>query len=590
MLDFNDAFSKATPEQQDIIKNASTSSAIISCPGSGKTFTVALRMIYRLANWESTHSGIALLSHTNIAITSFEKQFKELGYSALPISPHFVGTLDGFITRFLLLNFGHIVMGCEGSPTLVRGNEKIFNNQTQLNVFFSKFPINVVKLKIGIDTDGTPLFYSQEKGISYPIKQSQALQALTILGKQGFYTHDHARYWGSKILDEIPRLREILARRFPEIIVDEAQDTNIWQQRILCNLEQAGTQLMLVGDPDQAIFEFGMGNADHLNHHAQKKNVDNKKISKNIRSNQTIVTAIKPFGEATDMFSNNICSEQWQGAFFIKYNTNEENSALEKFSQYIRCNKLDEKHCAVIARSRDMVKKLTGDKSTYKSTVTHRFAKASLERDCHKNLLNAFDQCKELVLNLCEATQKWKALERDNTRNEIRKEFIKKLWSFVSDVENGLPCASLKAKSEWHPQLKKALQALCEELSSLEGFICPQKLGVTIKNTDLSDEPISSNVIPNKENGIHINTVHGVKGDTFDAVLYIMTEEHLKPLVNKLKGENFNSELLKIGYVAMTRPRHLLWLAIPAKAFIKYQQLLINVGFQHIPSQQDDYK
>ncbi|WP_462095264.1 UvrD-helicase domain-containing protein [Legionella pneumophila] len=482
MMDFNNVLSGATLEQQDIIKNASSSAAIISCPGSGKTFTVSLRMADRIRNWKSQYSGIALLSHTNIAIKSFEKQFKELGYSSLPQSPHFVGTLDGFITRFLISNFGHIVMGSECPPTLVSGHENFLNNQDQLNVSFPKkpyghIPISIAKLKIGISEGDAPLFYFHQNGISYPINQSQALQKLIILGKQGLYTHDHARYWGTKVLDEIPNLSKILARRFPEIIVDEAQDTNIWQQRILCHLEQLGSKLMLIGDPDQAIFKFDIGNADHLNQHAKRHNVDNKKISKNIRSNQDIVAATKIFGSSADMFSENVCSEAWQGVFLIKYDINEVNSAVQKFNEHIISYKLNINNCAVVARSREMVRKLLGDNSTYKATITHRFAKAALQRDCHKDLLGAYEQCTELVLYLCKASQKWKEIDRNNSQSEFRKKFRKKLWNFVKDPENGLPHTALKAKSEWHPKLKNALQILCQELSSIEGFNCPERLG-----------------------------------------------------------------------------------------------------------------
>jgi len=57
---------KLTSEQRDVVEHASASAAIIACPGSGKTFTTARRMEYRLRTWKSRDSGIALLSHTNV--------------------------------------------------------------------------------------------------------------------------------------------------------------------------------------------------------------------------------------------------------------------------------------------------------------------------------------------------------------------------------------------------------------------------------------------------------------------------------------------------------------------------------------------
>src|SRR5205814_1426384 len=48
-----------------------------------------------------------------------------------------------------------------------------------------------------------------------------------------------------------------IATRFPFLIVDEAQDTSDIQMRIIDLLIENGlSEVMLVGDPDQAIFEF----------------------------------------------------------------------------------------------------------------------------------------------------------------------------------------------------------------------------------------------------------------------------------------------------------------------------------------------
>lgn len=583
---FQQVMAKATTEQKDVIENASPSAAIISCPGSGKTFTTALRMAHRLNNWQSRCSGIALLSYTNIAISSFEKQFKDIGYLSLPKMPHFVGTLDGFITRFLVANFGHLVMGCSRAPTLIVGSESFLENE-QLKVWFQgnprDFPQNIGEMSVSINAQNQAfLWYSdRKKGIQILPKQPFNLDALTMLGKWGFYTHEHGRYWGAKVMEKMPKLCEILARRFPEIIVDEAQDTNPWQQRILSQLEQAGSKLMLVGDPDQAIFEFGMGNAAHLNQHKTQQGVDDKKLSKNLRSNQTIVAAAKVFGTATDMSSDILCADAWQGAYVIGYGADAECSVAEKFEQHIENCGLSGEMCAVVARSRDMVKKLRGDNSAYKDTPTHRFAKAALQRDFHGNPREAFEICKSIILQLCDATQKWKEIERDSNADTLRKEFRKKLWGFVRDNQNGLPCSSLKAKSEWHPKLKTALQALCQDLSTFDGFTYPQTLGNNITTRDLADSPVTNAATSAMiQSAMRVDTVHGVKGDTFEALLYLMTEKHLAPLIKRLDGKDADLELMKIGYVAMTRPRQLLWLAIPEASLQKHQQALVNAGFK----------
>ena len=59
------------------------------------------------------------------------------------------------------------------------------------------------------------------------------------------------------MLLEQPVVAQGLARRFPVVMVDEAQDTSRVQMRILDALIAAGLgEVMLVGDPYQAIYEW----------------------------------------------------------------------------------------------------------------------------------------------------------------------------------------------------------------------------------------------------------------------------------------------------------------------------------------------
>lgn len=57
-----------------------------------------------------------------------------------------------------------------------------------------------------------------------------------------------------RILDKYPSITQNLVRRFPILIIDEAQDTTELQMAIIDKLSQYGAEsIMLIGDPDQAI-------------------------------------------------------------------------------------------------------------------------------------------------------------------------------------------------------------------------------------------------------------------------------------------------------------------------------------------------
>src|SRR5690349_16347303 len=73
-------------------------------PGSGKTqvFVEALRR--ELTDWTSSRNGIAAVSFTNVAHKIISERL-----GGVPPAPHFVGTLDAFLLRFVVHPFAKLV-------------------------------------------------------------------------------------------------------------------------------------------------------------------------------------------------------------------------------------------------------------------------------------------------------------------------------------------------------------------------------------------------------------------------------------------------------------------------------------------------
>ena len=68
---------KLTPEQEAFLE-AEGKIVLCACPGSGKTFIVARKLLKYVENWEYAHRGVAVLSFTNVASQEIDKQTKEL--------------------------------------------------------------------------------------------------------------------------------------------------------------------------------------------------------------------------------------------------------------------------------------------------------------------------------------------------------------------------------------------------------------------------------------------------------------------------------------------------------------------------------
>jgi ATP-dependent exoDNAse (exonuclease V) beta subunit len=75
--------------------------------------------------------------------------------------------------------------------------------------------------------------------------------------KAGYANQDDANYFAMKVLETYPNVAKAIIHRFPSFMVDEAQDTSEIQMRIIDLLIDNGLEnIMMVGDPDQAIFEW----------------------------------------------------------------------------------------------------------------------------------------------------------------------------------------------------------------------------------------------------------------------------------------------------------------------------------------------
>jgi len=92
---------------------------------------------------------------------------------------------------------------------------------------------------------------------------------------------------------------------------------------------------------------------------------------------------------------------------------------------------------------------------------------------------------------------------------------------------------------------------------------------IKIKSRDkavphFNDIPLR-NFFENKSvNNYTLSSIHGVKGETYDAVLLIVESKTGKTITPTfLNEDDIDQELMRIAYVAMTRPRKLLVVAMP---------------------------
>lgn len=186
---------------------------------------------------------------------------------------------------------------------------------------------------------------------------------------------------------------------------------------------------------------------------------------------------------------------------------------------------------------------------------TKLLALATIKRDKHKKYKEAFDIVVQCISGLLSSLpNNFAELVNHDPKFKQLKQMI---WIFIRNPSKGLPLGEQLAKNQWYPALKLNISNLLKEIESNYGFQLKSAIGNVISSKNLPNEPLINNSTMFKRT-IRVDTVHQVKGESLDAVLYISTEkEHLKEMINGTK-----KELGRIGYVALTRAKNLFVIGI----------------------------
>ncbi|WP_084460555.1 UvrD-helicase domain-containing protein [Nocardia kruczakiae] len=261
-----------------------------ACPGAGKTHAIAERFVRRPN--QHPRKGIGLLSFTNAAAE--EAATRCSSRPDLLRAPNFIGTIDKFINRFIVSpvwNSQNTIaprfLDIWGQLANTTVKSRDFNAPLDWFVFDKSGNARLERGKI------SPAFRTRfDKLESWQIRSLQSSAAgyrRSLIGK-GYISAESSRLLAQSYLDETElylRLSRILAHRFTEIIVDEVQDCSNDDLRILDFIRKSGIELVLVGDPDQAIYDF-RGDSTDVSTMLDSLAPKGKRLSGNFRSTPAI--------------------------------------------------------------------------------------------------------------------------------------------------------------------------------------------------------------------------------------------------------------------------------------------------------------
>ena len=533
-------------EDQNTVVNAPlVDLSVVAGAGSGKTKTAIARV---LATLERTppHCKVALLSFSNVAVNTFRRGLIAKNVDANRVT---VLTFDSFFTQYVIMPYAARVMGCANKPFLVLGEEPFLAG---FNVVYGGRPHAIASLKIRKNGHEFTAFFDNQQ-----IPWAIAHAAIERLGAIGAYTYDIARYWVHRTLTALPFLVQLLITRYPQMLVDEAQDIGSMDWALLQLLRANGLRIMLIGDPAQAIFGFNGGNGQYLQAFVQAADVAHYSLRTNFRSVPQIVFCANRLTGRNDVAARRALPTH-SGAFLVPYDPAAPQRVLDHFQGVITPIGYTTDQVAVICRAHTLVAQVRGGSVNRGSGIVKKLVKAVDHRLANEYHM-AYKECVAVVGALLEPPIPSFRTLVEEVVGDLGKLLRAKIWMFVCDHENGLPASNLNARGVWLPRLVRNLRNLLNDLGAIGFTFSDISRKVTVR--DLEDTPL---VEP--RHAVRVDTVHQVKGESIGAVLYIATEQHATSLIGGAGTENG-----RIGYVALTRAKDIFWLAVPAQS---YQRLL----------------
>ncbi|ALQ55304.1 hypothetical protein PI2015_2019 [Pseudoalteromonas issachenkonii] len=556
-----------------------------ACPGSGKTTLIAVKLILLAKSWKQSTSGICVLSHTNVAKNEIISRLERNEYGCKLLSyPHFIGTIQEFVNRFLALPF------CRSKSIVIKriDDDACFDyidsklSWKARRYLEGKPKASISNLQIRyVDGEFKKIIPGFTKpSTSDSFKNLYAIKEAML--SEGLFFYREMFEYAKAYLDINPNVIKAIQSRFPLALVDEMQDTSLVQDEIINKLFcYRGGALQRLGDADQAIFSGGEEeNSNSYN------DLQLQVINTSHRFNPSVAALASRLSTNKVALSSTHLVYNAQPHTIYIVDEQSRSKVLSAFAQLCANNlPLDERH---------PIKAVGGVGKTKPEglTVKHYFSNFE-KRNSSKNfkperMIEYFRRAQNIAA--CNADgyrivlegirrllpiagyehvpiSQLKSMLKDSPkRNEINQIIIK--------IQNSV----LNDSNAWGDNIKDLLTALglldkYTVLTDFISYVAPRAI------TD--DEVVSANMYVEKINDrdiyIEVDTIHSVKGETHSATLLLETqfyEYDVHQVLDYIIGVNNTTptgvrkpKFMKQLYVAMTRPKHLIGIAIDESRF-----------------------
>ncbi|MDR0867793.1 MAG: UvrD-helicase domain-containing protein [Planctomycetota bacterium] len=280
-----------TPEQRQAATHFTGPMLVVAGAGSGKTRVVTRRIAWLMAQGVKPWQILAL-TFTNKAAGEMKERVRELTGDA----PKSVGTFHSQCARFLRFDVERLDDGRRGNFSIYDAGDQ----QGLIKQILKIRRLDAQQLKPAAVANAISAAKCQ---LQYPsdLPQNSWREKMTVeiyaeyerrLRETNAVDFDDLLLLTARMLERLPDLRAAYQRRFRFLLVDEYQDTNRLQYKLLRLLVGDENNLHATGDPDQSIYSWR--GADYRNIMDFQQDFPGAKIvllEQNYRSTGNILTA-----------------------------------------------------------------------------------------------------------------------------------------------------------------------------------------------------------------------------------------------------------------------------------------------------------
>lgn len=551
---------KPTPQQKAVIEH-DRSAFVTACPGAGKT-RVMVERARHLSMTNKSGRGVAFLSFTKAAVAELEGRLRRDGLLSSPPFPNFIGTFDSFIWLFLISPFG--VPSSTAAPRLIPDKDDLtvqpYKGARPLPLgLFDKVTgaINVNAARtLGFDPTRN---VGQTQAYVTAVRNIRA----RFLERAEIDFEEARAIAKARIADATLSLKlgTVLAARFCEVIVDEAQDCNPDDLEIIGWFRTVGIVVKVICDPHQSIYAFRGGVTEQLIAFGLTFDArDRLLMSGNFRSSEHICKSIVALRKIDSRAAVDDALGEYKAepthVHVLSYKGRSVPAKIgSKFHELVTALKLNPPDSPVLAKTRASGARAVGQPPEANT--------------------------QDILLCLAQAVTDFHFCSALNNRKTALEEVYKAVLRIEGRLEGKSFHQYLKDEAVtgdmWRPRILHLARELCFEATRFANadawhdrakqLIAPGLIadGPSINQRLRRNNALAGLLAAPSSTSPCARTIHSVKGMEFGAVCVVMSTTTAKGIMDYLENGQRpeNAEDAREIYVAASRAERLLVIAVP---------------------------